>query len=476
MCLPFDVDRDYELPKTMDFRDLHREIKNADMLDLLRRRRHDSPCLQNCHRARPSHSWREHWNDGLYCRAGGGRAGALRRLPAGDYTIEPRSMIDVTVTGANGQRLLHETALNDAVVTKGAIARVVQVSVYCDNVEATSFSGDGVIISTPTGSTAYSMSAGGPIVEPLAKNLIISPICAHAMLAKTIVVSPERVISIKIGKIGRHNAYLSVDGGRAFRLNTGDVITTKASQKVTKLVRLKQTSFFEILNKNSSTGRGNAMKSKRHEKILELIRDNDIETQEQLLQQLQECGFNTTQATISRDIKQLRIIKELGPGGTYRYSATAKACRARIFLEAQYYFQPVRDQCRLCAEYHRDQNPSGGLQWRHAQRSISWIFRGGRYAGRRRYLYGRSARRCLGGWHLCGNPQSGHHSRNPRISFARGEPGMLSVLHIENIAVIEQAEILFEGGFNVLTGETGAGKSIVIDAISAIWASAPTAT
>ena len=66
------------------------------------------------------------------------------------------------------------------------------------------------------------------------------------------------------------------------------------------------------------------MKSKRHEKILELIRDHDIETQEQLLQQLQESGFNTTQATISRDIKQLRIIKELGPGGTYRYSATAK--------------------------------------------------------------------------------------------------------------------------------------------------------
>ena len=140
-------------------------------------------------------------------------------------------------------------ALNDAFVTKGAIARVVQVSVYCDNVEATSFSGDGVIISTPTGSTSYSMSAGGPIVEPSAKNLIISPICAHAMLAKTIVVSPERVISVKIGKIGRHNAYLSVDGGRAFRLNTGDVITTKLSQKVTKLVRLKQTSFFEILNK-----------------------------------------------------------------------------------------------------------------------------------------------------------------------------------------------------------------------------------
>ena len=74
------------------------------------------------------------------------------------------------------------------------------------------------------------------------------------------------------------------------------------------------------------------MKSKRHEKILELIRDNDIETQAQLLQQLQENGFNTTQATISRDIKQLRIIKELGPNGTYRYSASAKPVDTKTLI------------------------------------------------------------------------------------------------------------------------------------------------
>lgn len=107
------------------------------------------------------------------------------------------------------------------------------------------------------------------------------------------------------------------------------------------------------------------MKSKRQEKILELIADHSVQTQEQLLAELNEAGFSTTQATISRDIKQLRIIKELGPGGTYRYSATGKACRARIFLEAQYYLQPVRNQCRLCTEYHRAQDASractGGL-------------------------------------------------------------------------------------------------------------------
>ena len=92
------------------------------------------------------------------------------------------------------------------------------------------------------------MSAGGPIVEPLAKNLLITPICAHAMLAKSIVIGPRRVISLKVGRIGRHNAFLSVDGGRAFRLNPDDVVTVKSSDKVTRLLRLKNTSFFEILN------------------------------------------------------------------------------------------------------------------------------------------------------------------------------------------------------------------------------------
>ena len=86
------------------------------------------------------------------------------------------------------------------------------------------------------------------------------------------------------------------------------------------------------------------MKSKRHEKILELIRDNDIETQEQLLQQLQESGFNTTQATISRDIKQLRIIKELGPNGDLSLQRECKACGACVFLQAQYHLQSVRAQ------------------------------------------------------------------------------------------------------------------------------------
>ena len=248
MCLPFDVDRDFELPKHLAFQDLHREIKTADMLICFG----GDGTILHASKIATAHNLPvlgvNIGTMGFIAELEASELELLRKIPSGEFTIEPRSMIDITVTG-NGQKLMHETALNDAVITKGAIARVVQLAVYCDNVEATSYSGDGIIICTPTGSTAYSMSAGGPIIEPSAKNLLITPICAHAMLAKSIVVAPSRVISVKVGKIGRHNAFLSVDGGRAFRLNTGDVITAKASDKVTKLVRLKQTSFFEILNK-----------------------------------------------------------------------------------------------------------------------------------------------------------------------------------------------------------------------------------
>ena len=248
ICLPFEVDRDFELPSGIPFGNLQQEIPNADMLlcfggdgTILHASKiataHDIPVLGI-----------NIGTMGFIAELESGELELLRRLPKGEFSIEQRSMIDVTVEGG-GELLLHETALNDAVITKGAIARVIQISISCDGVEASSFSGDGVIFCTPTGSTAYSMSAGGPIMEPQAKNILITPICAHAMLAKSIVAAPNRVITARVGKIGRHNAFLSVDGGRAFRLSPGDLVTIKSAEKTTRLVRLKQTSFFEILNK-----------------------------------------------------------------------------------------------------------------------------------------------------------------------------------------------------------------------------------
>ena len=108
--------------------------------------------------------------------------------------------------------------------------------------------GDGIIIATPTGSTAYNLSAGGPIVEPEAKNMMITPICAHDMGSRCIVTSDKRVITVALVRNARRNAYLSVDGGKAVRINMGDITTIRKSNMETKLLRLKERSFFDVLN------------------------------------------------------------------------------------------------------------------------------------------------------------------------------------------------------------------------------------
>ena len=247
MCLPFEVDRNYELPQHLHFSDLRKELRDAQMLICFG----GDGTIQHASKFATAHRIPvlgvNIGTMGFIAELESGELELLRKIPKGDYTLEPRSMLDVRVTNA-AQTLYRETALNDVVITKGAIARVIQIGVSCDGVDATAFSGDGIIVCTATGSTAYSMSAGGPIMEPSAKNMLITPICAHAMLAKSIVVGPKRVITIRTGKIGRHNAFLSADGGRAFRLSPSDVTTVTSSEQITQLVRLKDTSFFDILN------------------------------------------------------------------------------------------------------------------------------------------------------------------------------------------------------------------------------------
>ena len=171
----------------------------------------------------------------------------LARLADNDYTLDKRMMLDVTVH-RDRDIIFHDIGLNDAVITKGAIARVVHMCVKCDGVVAMECSGDGVIIATPTGSTAYSLSAGGPIVEPEAQNMLITPICPHDMLSRCIVASQNRVVTVELIKNPNRNAYVSVDGGKAQRLNIGDVATIRRSNLVTKLIRLKDRSFYDVVS------------------------------------------------------------------------------------------------------------------------------------------------------------------------------------------------------------------------------------
>ena len=171
----------------------------------------------------------------------------LAPLAHGMYTIEERMMLDVKVL--RGDRVIsQDTALNDAVISKGSMARVAEMEVLADRVKVTSITGDGVIVATPTGSTAYSMSAGGPIVEPTSKSRSVPPGCAQQLAGRGVVVARGGVVSVQLPRGNRKYLYLSVDGGKAVRLTGGDRVEICRSERATQLVRLADRSFYEVIN------------------------------------------------------------------------------------------------------------------------------------------------------------------------------------------------------------------------------------
>lgn len=246
LCLPFEVDRNYELPKDLRFSRLDRELPNAELVICFGG---DGTILHMAKAATRRGVPLLGVNIGtmgFMAELESSELKELRRLADDDFSVEPRMMLHVRAEH-EGRVILEEDALNDAVITKGAVARVVQMSVQGDGVDMMSFSGDGLIVCTPTGSTAYSMSAGGPLVEPAAQNIVLTPICAHDMQTRAIVTSADREITVQLARTGRKNAFLSVDGGKAVRLSSGDRITIRRSEHVTRLLRLTGRSFFEII-------------------------------------------------------------------------------------------------------------------------------------------------------------------------------------------------------------------------------------
>ncbi len=247
ICLPFEVDRSYELPADLRFHRLDRELPNAEMVICFggdgtilhmakTATRHGIPILGI-----------NIGTMGFIAELESSELSMLERIATDDFTVDSRMMLDVTVK-RDRDIIFHDICLNDIVITKGAIARIVNLAVKCDGVQALECGGDGVILATPTGSTAYSLSAGGPIVEPDAHNILITPICAHDVASKCIVASDRRVITVGLTRNARRNAYLSVDGGKAVRLNMGDVATIRKSDLETKLIRLKNRSFYDVVN------------------------------------------------------------------------------------------------------------------------------------------------------------------------------------------------------------------------------------
>ncbi|MCI5869097.1 MAG: NAD(+)/NADH kinase [Dorea sp.] len=171
----------------------------------------------------------------------------LKQMLSGNYLYEERMMLEGTFD--NGMR---DVALNDIVISRKGDLRIIHFRLFVNGELLNSYEADGVIVSTPTGSTAYNLSAGGPVVEPTASLIVITPICSHALNTRSIVLSSEDEIVIEIGE-GRNGSKEEVlatfDGADTLTLSTGEKVMVRKADAETKLIKLNKLSFLEILRR-----------------------------------------------------------------------------------------------------------------------------------------------------------------------------------------------------------------------------------
>lgn len=177
---------------------------------------------------------------------------ALDALMNDEFEVEHRMMLDGVVRKDDKPCTPGVFALNDIVLTRHGSIRIVSYDIYVNGQFLNTYQADGVIVATPTGSTGYNMSAGGPIIEPNAQMILLTPICPHTLSARSIVLSADDLIEIRIGE--GHNGQnqqveVSFDGGKNIFMQTGDAITIKKANQKTSLVRINRMSFLEILHR-----------------------------------------------------------------------------------------------------------------------------------------------------------------------------------------------------------------------------------
>lgn len=176
---------------------------------------------------------------------------SLERLIAGDYEQESRMMLNGKAQ-LEGGRIDEGWALNDIVISRSGSLQIIKFSIYVNGQFLNQYNADGMIVTTPTGSTGYNLSAGGPLIEPRAKLIMLTPICPHSLNQRSIILSSEDVIEIEIplGRGGRQQTVeANFDGCHVIPLKTGERIRIVRSEKITEFIKLNQVSFLEVLHK-----------------------------------------------------------------------------------------------------------------------------------------------------------------------------------------------------------------------------------
>jgi len=177
---------------------------------------------------------------------------ALERVWKGDYLISKRAKLDIHVTRA-GKNEARFHALNDIVINKGALARMIEIAAWVDGEPLFDFRADGLIVSTPTGSTAYSLSAGGPVIEPGVGVLVMSPICPHTLTLRPVVLSDRARIEIEV-EASHKDILLTVDGQEGIPLLPGDRVHVQRARAAAALVRFSPRTHFEALRSKFNWG------------------------------------------------------------------------------------------------------------------------------------------------------------------------------------------------------------------------------
>lgn len=176
---------------------------------------------------------------------------ALERLIAGDYVRQSRMMIDGRITFQDGGGR-EDWALNDIVISRRGSLQIIRFAIYVNGQFLNNYHADGMIVTTPTGSTGYNLSAGGPLVEPGAELMMLTPICPHSLNQRSIILSPEDIVEIEIPECregGEQPVEVSFDGSHVIPLRTGDKLSVARSKRVTEFIRLNQVSFLEVLHR-----------------------------------------------------------------------------------------------------------------------------------------------------------------------------------------------------------------------------------
>ena len=171
----------------------------------------------------------------------------LNKLITNQYYIEERMVINIRVFNENNEPVLDEYCINDVVFARGAEIKLTSLDFYCDNRFINRYNSDGLIVATPSGSTAYNLSAGGPIVDPRIESIILTPVCPHSLVERTVIFSADS--EFHIVNPGKSDVLLSCDGRDSFEFKSYYGAKIKKADKKVKFIRLKDDTFMEILHK-----------------------------------------------------------------------------------------------------------------------------------------------------------------------------------------------------------------------------------